>query len=233
MRAGRIAHPDNKNGVETVAPSAVAAPGETLNDPDAVPQVDHDDGLVDHGSLAQVGLGVLGPRHRVPARIASVFSPVFARCSSRMLSGIGFTVPTECFRGASAALIGWRPPAALRVVRPGPGDLRCMGDGRTCMRDDADEVEQLRAALVRRPVIDLAKGVLMTLRRCPPETAFTELVLVSSHHNVKVHDLAGCLVDMISAGDRNGFTTRWPAQTQQAVLLTWGHILVDADPQSR
>jgi 2,4-dienoyl-CoA reductase-like NADH-dependent reductase (Old Yellow Enzyme family) len=28
MHAGRIAHPDNKNGLETVAPSAVTAPGE-------------------------------------------------------------------------------------------------------------------------------------------------------------------------------------------------------------
>jgi 2,4-dienoyl-CoA reductase-like NADH-dependent reductase (Old Yellow Enzyme family) len=30
MHAGRIAHPDNKQGLETVAPSALAAPGETF-----------------------------------------------------------------------------------------------------------------------------------------------------------------------------------------------------------
>ncbi len=30
MHAGRIAHPDNKNGLETVAPSAIAAPGEIV-----------------------------------------------------------------------------------------------------------------------------------------------------------------------------------------------------------
>lgn len=30
MHAGRIAHPDNKNGLETVAPSAIAAPGEMV-----------------------------------------------------------------------------------------------------------------------------------------------------------------------------------------------------------
>ena len=30
MHAGRIAHPDNKNGLETVAPSAIAAPGQIV-----------------------------------------------------------------------------------------------------------------------------------------------------------------------------------------------------------
>lgn len=30
MHAGRIAHPDNKNGLETVAPSAIAAPGQMV-----------------------------------------------------------------------------------------------------------------------------------------------------------------------------------------------------------
>jgi N-ethylmaleimide reductase len=30
MHAGRVAHPDNKNGLETVAPSAIAAPGQIL-----------------------------------------------------------------------------------------------------------------------------------------------------------------------------------------------------------
>lgn len=30
MHAGRVAHPDNKNGLDTVAPSAIAAPGEIV-----------------------------------------------------------------------------------------------------------------------------------------------------------------------------------------------------------
>lgn len=39
MHAGRIAHPDNKNGLESVAPSAIAAPGEmfTADGPQAHP----------------------------------------------------------------------------------------------------------------------------------------------------------------------------------------------------
>ncbi|KRE54532.1 alkene reductase [Phycicoccus sp. Soil748] len=38
MHAGRIAHPDNKNGLESVAPSAIAAPGKMVT---ASGQVDH------------------------------------------------------------------------------------------------------------------------------------------------------------------------------------------------
>src|SRR6476660_7622309 len=38
MHAGRIAHPDNKNGLESVAPSAIAAPGKMVT---ANGQVDH------------------------------------------------------------------------------------------------------------------------------------------------------------------------------------------------
>jgi N-ethylmaleimide reductase len=38
MHAGRIAHPDNKNGLESVAPSAIAAPGKMVT---AHGQVDH------------------------------------------------------------------------------------------------------------------------------------------------------------------------------------------------
>jgi 2,4-dienoyl-CoA reductase-like NADH-dependent reductase (Old Yellow Enzyme family) len=38
MHVGRIAHPDNKNGLETVAPSAIAAPGKMVT---ANGQVDH------------------------------------------------------------------------------------------------------------------------------------------------------------------------------------------------
>lgn len=37
MHVGRIAHPDNKNGLETVAPSAIAAPGEMITADGPVP----------------------------------------------------------------------------------------------------------------------------------------------------------------------------------------------------
>ncbi|GAB3244742.1 hypothetical protein GCM10027586_17500 [Kineococcus gypseus] len=56
------------------------------------------------------------------------------------------------------------------------------------------EVEQLRTALARRPVIDMAKGAVMAVARCDEETAFEQLSRVSQTHNVKLFDLASALV---------------------------------------
>jgi len=56
------------------------------------------------------------------------------------------------------------------------------------------EVTQLRAALSRRPVIDLAKGVVMALTGCDEEQAFRELSSISQTHNVKLFDLATALL---------------------------------------
>jgi hypothetical protein len=59
------------------------------------------------------------------------------------------------------------------------------------------ELPQLRAALASRPVIDLAKGVLMAVHRCDEETAFAELARVSMESNLKVARLAELLVDQV------------------------------------
>ena len=60
-----------------------------------------------------------------------------------------------------------------------------------------DEVAQLRAALASRPHIDLAKGVLMAVRRCDADTAFAELARVSMDCNIKVARLAELLVEHV------------------------------------
>jgi len=57
-----------------------------------------------------------------------------------------------------------------------------------------EEVAQLRAALARRPVIDLAKGVVMALTGCDETQAFRELSQISQTHNVKLFDLATALL---------------------------------------
>jgi hypothetical protein len=62
---------------------------------------------------------------------------------------------------------------------------------------DGGELPQLRAALASRPVIDLAKGVLMAVRRCDEDTAFAELARVSMESNLKVAQLAELLVDQV------------------------------------
>uniref|UniRef100_UPI003F49378F ANTAR domain-containing protein n=1 Tax=Amycolatopsis sp. CA-293810 TaxID=3239926 RepID=UPI003F49378F len=51
--------------------------------------------------------------------------------------------------------------------------------------------EELQGALVRRAVIEQAKGILMALHQIPAEEAFKLLVERSQRENVKVRDLAG------------------------------------------
>ncbi|PRY14452.1 ANTAR domain-containing protein [Kineococcus rhizosphaerae] len=63
------------------------------------------------------------------------------------------------------------------------------------------EVTQLRTALTRRPVIDMAKGAIMALTRCDEDTAFRQLSEVSQTHNVKLFDLASALLGDLQRPD--------------------------------
>jgi AmiR/NasT family two-component response regulator len=51
-------------------------------------------------------------------------------------------------------------------------------------------VQQLRAALVSRPVIEQAKGVLMAVHGVDADRAFAMLVDRSQRENVKLHEVA-------------------------------------------
>ncbi|WP_328457754.1 MULTISPECIES: ANTAR domain-containing response regulator [unclassified Amycolatopsis] len=53
-----------------------------------------------------------------------------------------------------------------------------------------ETMEQLRAALTSRAVIDQAKGILMALHRIPSDDAFALLVKASQEQNVKLRDVA-------------------------------------------
>jgi AmiR/NasT family two-component response regulator len=65
----------------------------------------------------------------------------------------------------------------------------------------ADDFEQhLEAALVTRPVIEQAKGILTGARCATPQQAYEELRFVSQMHNVKVNALAAALVESASGG---------------------------------
>ncbi|MFG2380961.1 ANTAR domain-containing protein [Streptomyces avermitilis] len=59
------------------------------------------------------------------------------------------------------------------------------------------EVGQLRRAMQTRPVIDLARGVLMASFGLSAEDAWTVLVTVSQHTNTKLHQIAEELVDTV------------------------------------
>ncbi|WP_369174448.1 ANTAR domain-containing protein [Streptomyces sp. R28] len=54
--------------------------------------------------------------------------------------------------------------------------------------------KQLEQALVSRPVIDQARGMVMVLAPCSSERAWDLLVEVSQHCNVKLRDVAAALV---------------------------------------
>ncbi|MEW2051755.1 ANTAR domain-containing protein [Streptomyces sp. NPDC005476] len=56
------------------------------------------------------------------------------------------------------------------------------------------ENAQLRRALRTRPVIDMARGILMASLACSHEEAWQILVTVSQHSNTKLHRVADALV---------------------------------------
>ncbi|MFD5573635.1 ANTAR domain-containing protein [Streptomyces cadmiisoli] len=62
------------------------------------------------------------------------------------------------------------------------------------LRDEAVELlrekQQLEQAMESRPVIDMARGVLVASFACDPEDAWEILVTVSQHSNVKLRDVA-------------------------------------------
>ncbi|MFG2378642.1 anti-sigma factor antagonist [Streptomyces sp. NPDC048504] len=60
------------------------------------------------------------------------------------------------------------------------------------------EVVQLKRAMLTRPVIDLARGVLMASFGLSPDDAWNVLVDVSQHTNTKLHRLAEDLVDSVN-----------------------------------
>ncbi|WP_308406859.1 ANTAR domain-containing protein [Streptomyces sp. AC555_RSS877] len=55
------------------------------------------------------------------------------------------------------------------------------------------ENEQLKQAMESRPVIDMARGVLMGWLVCPSENAWEILVEVSQRSNVKVRVVVGAV----------------------------------------
>lgn len=68
-------------------------------------------------------------------------------------------------------------------------------NGKADMASDDDFEEHLNAALVTRPAIEQAKGVLVTIRSATPDKAFAEFRHACQTHNVKVGELAGALVE--------------------------------------
>ena len=83
---------------------------------------------------------------------------------------------------------------------------------------DEDFEAHLNAALVTRPTIEQAKGVLVTLRCATPDQAFAELRHASQTHNVKLRRLAEALVETAS-----GRTPDDP-ELRKVIWQEWGRL---------
>ncbi|MFE9768238.1 anti-sigma factor antagonist [Streptomyces sp. NPDC005808] len=75
------------------------------------------------------------------------------------------------------------------------GDTTSLGEANQDLRI---ELVQLRRALQTRPVIDLARGVLMASFGLSAEDAWKVLVSVSQHTNTKLHHVADNLVNAVT-----------------------------------
>ncbi|MET8849589.1 ANTAR domain-containing protein [Amycolatopsis sp. NPDC004625] len=73
----------------------------------------------------------------------------------------------------------------------------------------AGDPDQMLDLLASRAAIEQAKGVIMALRRCPPEEAWQTLRRTSQEFNVKVRELAIALVEHLG-----GHTATQPAGTR-------------------
>jgi hypothetical protein len=93
---------------------------------------------------------------------------------------------------ANGAVMGDTPPS------------KPLNSGRrhTDVDECQEEVEDLRATLETRPVIDLAKGILVAQQHCTPEEAFVMLTEASQNSNRKLRDVAHAMVREESQPDR-------------------------------
>jgi len=64
-----------------------------------------------------------------------------------------------------------------------------------------EQAEHLDTAMKTRAVIEQAKGILMSQRRCDAEEAFALLAAASQRSNRKLRDIAQAIVDGVTASD--------------------------------
>jgi hypothetical protein len=76
-----------------------------------------------------------------------------------------------------------------------------------------------------RRILDRAEGILIGLRRCPSEAAFTELLGAAERHRVPVFTLAWALVHLATGNGKSPETFR---AAQSAARHEWGPLLTAA-----
>jgi ANTAR domain/GAF domain len=74
--------------------------------------------------------------------------------------------------------------------------------GAVIHHDTARYMDDMKAAMVNRAVIEQAKGIIMAQNRCDAEAAFTILSRASQSRNIKLRDLAREVVERASGTSR-------------------------------
>ncbi len=73
-----------------------------------------------------------------------------------------------------------------------------------------------------RRILDRAEGILIGLRRCGSEAAFTELLGAAERHRVPVFTMAWALVHLATGANKSPDTFR---AAQSAARHEWGQLL--------
>uniref|UniRef100_A0AAU2VEA0 ANTAR domain-containing protein n=1 Tax=Streptomyces sp. NBC_00003 TaxID=2903608 RepID=A0AAU2VEA0_9ACTN len=100
-----------------------------------------------------------------------------------------FTHTLDLLTAASGVTFGADAPCPVQCER----EPESPGSGQS----SRSETDQLRQALQTRPVIDMARGVLMASYQLTPDQAWHVLVDVSQHTNTKLHHLAQSLLGTV------------------------------------
>jgi two-component system, response regulator / RNA-binding antiterminator len=90
--------------------------------------------------------------------------------------------------------------------------------GQQCSVDTDDFEAQLETAMVTRPTIEQAKGVLVQAQCATPEKAFAELRRVAQDYEVTVPELAAALVDVAAAREPQD------PRLREAIIRAWGDL---------
>jgi hypothetical protein len=115
--------------------------------------------------------------------------------------------PIEQDHGARVAPSGRREPG--RTAGPAVADLAAL----------RSELEGLRTALSSRPLIDIARGILIASTPCTSKQAWDVLVAASQNSNIKLRDIAHQLVESFHG-------TPLPPATRRALHTAIRHIRV-------
>src|SRR4051812_44549036 len=82
------------------------------------------------------------------------------------------------------------PPEAVEAAEEVAGHLAVAVGNAVAYTEAATLVEQMRAAMASRSVIDQAMGIVMAQNRCDAAAAFAILTRASQNRNVKLRDIA-------------------------------------------